>query len=144
MLRFVATLLNKNVVVIRKTVVRSLSFLSLSLLFSLFTGEDSCVDAHCFQFLEKQFAGVGDVNAADFVWFLAILVEAFNVSALVAVRSHAADFTDLDSVPIAVHEESIADEVSTSVGDKAITFHLSHPQTSVLGASFHRLAGQVA
>lgn len=107
-------------------------------------GIDPCLNAHRLQLLQQEFRGVRNLNLAD----LCRATHAHRASALVRhllqvrMRRQTAPLTDVNAILIRIHKEAIAHKVGTTVRDQTITFHLSHPQSSIARATFQRLPCQ--
>jgi hypothetical protein len=48
----------------------------------------------------------------------------------------------MNAILIRVAEETIANEIGTSMRDETIAFHLSHAQTTISGTTFQWLASE--
>ena len=104
--------------------------------------KDSRADAHRHHFLQKQLAGIRNLDLTDSGRLVLTLRIAAFIGHLfqICLRRQTTMLANVNSVLIGVAEETIADEIGTSMCNQTITFHLSHTQTTITRTTFQRLS----
>ena len=98
-------------------------------------------DAHSHELLEEQLARVGDVHLAE-LGLIAAVAALARLFGEIGCRDHATLITDVDTVGIRVSIQTVTEEISGSVGDKAVAFHLPHTQASLTSTALSGLASK--
>lgn len=102
---------------------------------------------HSLELLEEKLAGIRDVDSHDFCTALELSLSAtvasILFSALVGHCLVAASFAYENSVKVRDLEKSFSEELGCSVGDHAVSLHLSESEAAISRSSFSGLLVEI-